>query len=60
MGKETGKQRKLDKSLAKTEEPVTVLVDEDNGVVVRRLDKTTKHQVEIYIGNIPSDIDLIY
>ena len=60
MGKETGKQRTLDKSLATTEGAVTVLLDEHNGVVVRRLDKTTKHQVEIYIGNIPFDIDLIY
>ena len=54
------KQRTLDKSLANTEGAVTVLLDEHNGVVVRRSDKTTKNQVEIYIGNIPVDIDVLY
>ena len=54
------KQRTLDKSLAKTDGAVTVLYDKANGVVVGRLYKTTMHQVEIYIGNIPFHIDLIY
>ena len=40
---------------------VAVFYDKDNagGVVLRSWDKTTMDQVEICIGNIPVDIDLI-
>ena len=44
------KQRKLDNSLAKTDGAVTVLYDKDNGVVVRRLDKTTIKLIRIGVS----------
>ena len=39
---------------------VAVAFDEWFGVVIKGLGKTPKDSVEVYIGNIPCDIDLVY
>ena len=49
----------LASNIHKTDGAVAVFYDKDNGVVLRNWDKATMDQVEIYIGNIPVDIDLI-
>ena len=49
----------LASNIHKTDGDVAVFYDKDNGVVLRNWDKATMDQMEIYIGNIPVDIDLI-
>ena len=49
----------LASNIHKTDGDVAVFYDKDNGVVLRRWDRTTIDQVEIKIGNILVDIDLI-